>query len=735
MTANSTVRRRLVTLVLAFMVPTVAAAILAIFYVYQQERRSFERTLVEATRALSLVVDRDLARREATLQTLAASPTLTTRDLAAFHAYAREVVPTFDSAIVLSDLQGQQLLNSRRPLGEPLPRTVFSALREKAGAHATLVSNVYFAPIGKQHSFAVEVPVVRNGQVVYYLSMGNFAAHMQKVLADQRLPDGWVGTVLDGEGNVVARTHAPERFVGTKPPAQLLAQAEASQGQTFVVPAMEGHAVRASFNRAPGYRWAVFIGVPESQITSPVRAAAGFGLAALALMLAAWWGALQVGRRLVQPITELAGAAQALGRGEAVARIETGLQETDAVALALSEAATSIRSSSAQMEQRVRQALDDAEKVHRTLVQNQRLEALGQLTGGVAHDFNNLLMVVNTNVHLLRARHPALASDAQLQRIDRAVSTGSKLTRQLLAFARRQPLRPEVIDLATTLPELMELIRPTLGSSVAAGCEVAPGTGCIEADPAELELAIINLAMNARDAMPEGGTLRLAAHPAEDGEAVLIEVTDTGQGIPPEILDKVFEPFFTTKDVGRGTGLGLSQVWGLAQQAGGVASIRSTPGQGTTVSLHLPRARRRPSTDATMPGTRRIPPGCEVLLVEDNGELALAGAELLTEAGCRVFRAGNADEALALLDAGGARPHVVLSDIRMPGSLDGIGLARRLRTRTPAPQVVLMTGYTGELEAARAAGLEVLAKPVAPAQLLTAVALAAVRVPAQSTPA
>ena len=721
------VRLRLVFLVLAVMVPTAIAAVLAIVHVYQQERRGFERTLAEATRALSLVVDRELLRRESILKTLAESPTLDRDDLEAFYVFAREIAPHTDTTIVLADLQNQQLLNTRRPFGEKLPVSTLGPLRQAAGPLATVISDLYFAPIGKQYSFAVQVPVVRNGQVRYYLAMGSYVSHMQQVLLQQRLPEGWVGTIIDRRGVVVARTLNHERFVNQRPSPEWMKAAEGARGQAVRLRSMEGTSMLASFYRAPGHGWGVFIGVPEEQITSPARTAALFAGVAAVLLAAALGAATWVGRRLVTPITRLSRAAEALGRGEAVELQPTGLEETDRVAQALHEASTSIRAATERQEERVQQALAEAERAHRAMVQNQRLEAIGQLTGGVAHDFNNLLMVVNTNVHLLRARNPGLAQDAQLGRIERAVATGSKLTRQLLAFSRRQPLRPDIVDLSVTLPELMDLIRPSLSSTIRAHCKVEPGTSCIEVDPAELELAVINLAVNARDAMPGGGELSIEARNSAGRPGfVEIEVRDTGVGIPPELVDRVFEPFFTTKEVGRGTGLGLSQVYGLATQAGGSASLRSAPGKGTSVLLHLPARERREPRDATWVGGGREALRCDVLLVEDNAELAQATTELLMQAGCRVVHVPGAEHALrALQDT--RLPDVVLSDIRMPGALDGLALARHVRQAHPGVAVLLMTGYTAELQAARDSGLEVLAKPVAPYQLLAAVAGAVAR--------
>lgn len=715
-----TVRARLVSLVLVFMLPTVLAAVATILYVYQEERKAFERSLVEAGRAMGLVVDRELASREAVLKTLAQSPSLTQRDLPRFYAYAREIAPNRETTIALIDTAQQQLLNTRRPLGDKLPVSTFVKMRTEANARQTLVSDLYFAPIGQQHSFAVQVPVIRDDAIVYYLALGNFADTLQRVLVTQPLPAGWLGVVLDRKGVVVARTSKAERFVGQRPSDAVWAMLENTQGSLVRVDSLEGSPMVGAFHRSPTYGWGFFIGVPEAQVTSPMRAAAVFAGFAALLMAASLFAALRLGHRLVDPIRRLADAAAAMGRGEAVAIPATGLAETETVAHALRSADTSIRAASSELEGRVRQALDDADKAHKAMVQNQRLEAIGQLTGGVAHDFNNLLMVVDTNTHLLRRVRPELAQDVHLARIQRAVGTGTKLTRQLLAFSRRQPLRPQRLVLAQVLPELMELVRPTLTSRVRVQCEVEPGTASVLVDPAEFELAIINLAVNARDAMPDGGELRVLARNAADG-TVQVDVADTGEGIPAAILDKVFEPFFTTKEIGRGTGLGLSQVYGMATQAGGTVRIASQPDQGTTITLLLPPA---PSGASEEPVRAAAPLRLSrrVLLVEDNAELAEAARELLVEAGCSVQWARSADEALALLPRMDPAPEVVLSDIRMPGEIDGLGLATRLQRTAPDLRVVLMTGYTSELEAARALKLDVLAKPVQPAELLRALA-------------
>jgi signal transduction histidine kinase/ActR/RegA family two-component response regulator len=368
-------------------------------------------------------------------------------------------------------------------------------------------------------------------------------------------------------------------------------------------------------------------------------------------------------------------------------------------------------------------------RIETALLTAQKLEAMGRLTGGVAHDFNNLLMIINTTLYLHKKLHPELAHDKQLAAMERAIGSGTKLTRQLLAFARKQALRPERTDLSARLPELLALIKPVVGPSVDVQCDVAPGTGAIDVDAAELELAMINLAVNARDAMQGTGHLAIRARdvadderpPNVDGELVMIEVIDSGSGIDPSSAARLFEPFFTTKPLGQGTGLGLAQVQTLCHSAGGVATIDNAPGGGARVRLYFARSVAPAVAEVREPQlTHSLE--CRVLLVEDNDAVAEATAELLRSIGCSVERVAHAQAALERLDAPGGTPvEVVLSDIEMPGALDGVALAGRLSQRNPPLPVVLMTGYAGRLEQALREGLHVLPKPCSPELLAAAI--------------
>ena len=366
------------------------------------------------------------------------------------------------------------------------------------------------------------------------------------------------------------------------------------------------------------------------------------------------------------------------------------------------------------------------ERVEEALRQAQKLEAMGRLTGGVAHDFNNLLAVVSTNLYLLKHLEPKSAETPQMAAIERAVKAGTKLTRQLLSFSRRQPLVTEQLLLQERLPDMVELLGQALGSGIAVETELDANAGPVELDAAELELALLNLALNARDAMPDGGHLRIAlaraaSDPAltTDQSAVVVSVTDTGHGIPEHLRERVFEPFFTTKPAGVGTGLGLSQVYGFVRRAGGSVSLDGAPGKGTTVRMCFPVSTRPKPASAA--GQAVASPsdltGLRVLVVDDNDDVAAATLALLVSMGCSVRRLPSGHDALALLTAQASDFDVLLSDVVMPGAIDGIELASRCRMVSPRLMVILMSGYSDSLERAAALGFEVLPKPCAPQTL------------------
>jgi PAS domain S-box-containing protein len=348
-----------------------------------------------------------------------------------------------------------------------------------------------------------------------------------------------------------------------------------------------------------------------------------------------------------------------------------------------------------------------------------RMAALGQLTGGIAHDVNNMLTVVSLNLDLLADEVAAgtPASEA-LEAARKAAAGGSGLTAQLLAFARRQPLRPELVDVAALFGELRPMLARTLGRGVTVTLEAAPGTGAVRVDATQLRSAIVNLAINARDAMPEGGAIRVTAGPGSDG-CVAFAVADTGLGMPPEVAARAFEPFFTTKPSGKGTGLGLAQVYGFITQSHGTIGIESEPGSGTTVRFTLPLAEEAGQGDGEVAAKPRA--GARVLVVEDETELRLAVAAMCRAAGLTVSEAENAAAAMALIEAG-LRPDLLFTDVNLGAGPDGVALAMLAARRVPGLRVLFATGFTAEAEVPEGAPL--LRKPYAREALLAAISAA-----------
>jgi PAS domain S-box-containing protein len=353
----------------------------------------------------------------------------------------------------------------------------------------------------------------------------------------------------------------------------------------------------------------------------------------------------------------------------------------------------------------------------------QRLESVGQLTGGIAHDFNNLLTVIQGNLQVLEEL-PELAHSSHAQRLlaaaTRASRRGAELTGKLLAFSRRQVLQPVAIDTHALLHSLADMLRRTLDQRIRIEIDIAPGHPLVMADPGQLESALLNIAINARDAMPEGGTLRFCTeicealptglrnernNPGNNGTThfVAISIADSGTGMPDDVKERAFEPFFTTKEAGRGTGLGLSTVYGFVTQSRGAVSIDSKVGQGTTVTLYLPQQQETeeesdaPAAMEELPGSEALPSGLRVMLVEDDSEVRKVVEAFLAALGCEVVSAATADQALSVLDAGAGPFDLLLSDIALGAGMRGTRLAAEVQQRFPQIAVLLMSGFSSEL--------------------------------------
>ena len=533
--------------------------------------------------------------------------------------------------------------------------------------------------------------------------------------------------MADREGTILVRLPDPEGWIGKPVGERYMPWLAASSDGVEDVPGVDGIERVIAYSPLAAEPKGLYVGVGLSKtpLFAPIDAATrqtalliGFGFA-LAL-LAAWLGGDVFIRR---PINRLLAAARRWQDGDYGARVrltdrtsEIGklgtafdemadaLQRRDGERRAAEDALSRLN---ANLEQRVHAEIAEREKVQAALLQSQKIEAVGQLTSGVAHDFNNLLAAVLGNLELLRRR---VVEPRAVQLIDgaaRAATRGAKLTEQLLLFSRHHHLEPAPFDANEMILSMGELLPRTIGPTVRISRSLARDLWPAMADPSQLEVALLNLVINARDAMPLGGTLLLETanlpkgHPRLPselaGDFVMIAVSDSGTGMTPEVKARAFEPFFTTKEVGKGTGLGLSMVYGVAKQSGGAVAIESTVGKGTTVAIFLPRAARAalPSTIEPIAESSlaEIAPGTAgvVLVVDDDHDVREVTVAALTDAG---FDTHAIDTGHAALDMLGRDVPIdlMILDYAMPG-LSGADVARRARQMRPALPIMLVTGY------------------------------------------
>jgi signal transduction histidine kinase len=443
------------------------------------------------------------------------------------------------------------------------------------------------------------------------------------------------------------------------------------------------------------------------------RAVTALALAGgLAFLVASVLGIL-VTRSITRPLDRLGTAARAVASGDFAHAVDVeGPDELAELGRGFNRMATELRT----REER--------------LVQSQKMEAVGRLAGGVAHDFNNLLTVINGYAHLLVGRLPAADPNRRVaEKMLQAGERAADLTRRLLSFSRKQMVQPAVLDLNDVVRDAESMLRRLIGEEVRLRCELGDGLARVEADRSQIQLAILNLALNARDAMPAGGELLIRTAPDRDG--VVLEVTDDGVGMDEETRRRAFEPFFTTKEPGKGTGLGLSSVYGIVRQAGGEVTLESAPGRGTRARIRLPRAEERAAPSEAEPERASARGGETILVVEDEPEVRELAAHALRGFGYRVLEARSGEEALARWPrADGV--DLLLTDVVM-GGMRGPELAARMRAARPGLRVLYVSGYA-EAESEGAAGV-FLAKPFRPEALAARVreALAA-PVPAPEPP-
>jgi signal transduction histidine kinase/CheY-like chemotaxis protein len=733
-----TIRAHLLLLVLSVLLPALLAGIWIVDRTYRSEQTMIERNLQDTSRALSMVVDAELSTRAAVLQVLAdsylldAGAAISAADLARFEEQARRAVDTGgEGGLQLID-GAHVLLDTRLPAGSasPLPRATGVGSAARQHVEATLLP-LQASPDGAGLSASIIQPVRRNGETLLELKFVILPSELQAIIDKQDLPPDAVATILDTTGTVVARHPGGASYAGRAATPDLMKLMRTRREGRFDSVSLDGNRMLGYFSTS-SRGWTYLTATPRSEFSQSVpQAVRNVALGALALLALAVGAAAWVARRIVRPIVGLKATAARMQAGQPVERRATGIAECDDVSAAMADASTSMREARRELERQVAVAIAQTRDAEQRTSQNRRVEALGRLTGGVAHDFNNVLGIISNSAHLMQRQTDSPALAAPLAAMLRAVEVGSRQIQYLLRFAGRQKVAPRVVDLARYLVEVREMMGIVLGKRIEISLDIAKDLPCVKVDTSELELALINLALNARDAMSIGGKVGIQARLAAAEETrslpprryVVIAFGDTGAGIASDVIDQVFEPFFTTKEAGKGTGLGLSQVRGFCSQAGGTAIVSSALGMGTTVLLVLPAADAPvgpPEPTAPAPDARGME-GRKVLLVEDNTELGEVTAALLESFGFEVRRASGAEQAMEVLAQEGP-VDVVLSDVLMPGAMDGLTMARALRESHPGLPVVLISGYSGALTEAR--DFVVLRKPCAPHELLDALSRA-----------
>jgi signal transduction histidine kinase/CheY-like chemotaxis protein len=721
------IRARLLQLIAVILLPLFLATAVAVWFFYKEQREAEIAGVKEAVRTLGMLVDRELLVTEGILRTLGQSQSLRDADFPRFHDFAQRVAPP-QANVLLSDAGGRAPADPRRPPDSALAQELATlAAAARAGAPGGMrVSNLFQSGADQQNSFAVQVPLTHEGKVTHYLGMRLNAGRLQPLLSQHTMPKGWLATVIDRNGVVLARSHNAEAMVGRKVSDRLMARIRGNE--TFGIHegvTLDGMPTTVYFSRAPISGWTVAIALPASQLEAPAASATGWlaigMLCAIALSLTV---AQYYVRRTAEPIERLRAAADKLGAGGEVAFVGTGLVETDSVGAALSEAGHRIREQQQTLEQRVAEAVAAAEHAQRAMLQGQKLEALGRLTAGIAHDFNNILQTLSSALELIQLTTDRERLLALARTCEKAVARATRLTSQMRAFGRVQEVRPEPIAADLALHNALPMLQGALPSNIRWSAEIPQRLWSVTIDFLQFELALLNVVINARDAMPDGGAVTLTASnqaglaPPElpAGDYVSIRIEDRGIGMSPETLARAMEPFFTTKAVDKGSGLGLAQAYGFAKQANGALQMSSEEGRGTAVTIFLPRARGMEAlaasfagqATATAPGIAAMPGGGTLLYVEDDPLVRETVLPALVFAGFEVTAVENGEQAVAALDAGQSFSRV-FSDIVMPGQISGIELARIVRERYPHVPVLLATGYTERK--VDLPGVRLLAKP------------------------
>ena len=664
---------RLILLVLGLALPLNLVIVGVIWDLVQRANEVQRTSLLYAARSIAAAVDAKLGKFIALAESLVRSPDLLEDNLEAFEAEARREFPEGGAVWVLvADVNGQQLINTLVQPGERLPRRLPLAMEAQQRALATrsiVISDVLQSRAAQDWVANIEVPIFKNGQPFRGLAVGIRGREFLRLLSARDIPKNWLVGIIDSQGRFIARVPKGATEIG-----QLASQGwRAIKGQTglFEYPSLEGDALITA-NALPSMsNWTVGVSVKKAELRAlawnTVRWAVmlGAGLSVVSLLLA--WS---LARQITRPIDQLR-QAFADASAEPGKPIEIGPPEILELQDTLYSAVVERTNAN--------QALMETQAA---LAQSQRLEAIGQLAGGMAHDFNNVLAAISSNLDMVTLRSTDEKISNAIQDAIDAIQMGASLTRRLLILSHRQGVGLERLDLNDRVTGTIGLLRRTLGEQVTVSLKLSPDPCQTMANPGDVDNAILNLAINARDAMCNGGMLTIETRHvtldadvagriqnARPGDYVMLTVSDTGHGMSPEVLKHAMEPLFTTKEPGKGTGLGLATVHTTVGQSAGFVAIDSTVGKGTSVRLYFPKAKPGPivSRAVTAPKDAPLGDGELILVVEDNDKVRGATVSRLESLGYAVVEAKTGHEAITLLKSGEPMA-LVFSDIVMPAA-------------------------------------------------------------------
>ncbi len=645
---------------------------LALQYVdYRRDKQVASERTLDMARGLALQVSRELEADVRALEVLAKTGRLRRGEMDAFRDLAEAALTDHlaGANILVLDENGQQLMNTALPRGTPLPpRQLRDNTREVFATGQPRVSDVYFGSVVRRPMIAVEVPVKDEaGKVMYSLVLDPKPDTFLEIIRQQVARQAIVALV-DRGGTIIARWPDSSKFAGTKAVPALLERLGREGEGVFESKSLDGVPLLKALTSVEPFGWTVGIGTPNSEYMTPIWRSVGVFVAATVLVLLIGLVlARLVSRQITEPMAALAAYAESARHAGPVPR-PTGLRETDELAAAIGhyvvaqdKAERELVALNSTLEQRIGAAVTERDKAQARLADAQKMEAVGQLTGGIAHDFNNLLTAIIGSLDLMHkdpAQSPRLQTLTEIAQ--QAAQRGALLVSQLLAFGRRQSLQPQSLRIDEAVEATRLLIARAAGEEIRLETRIATDLWPCYADKVQLDSAILNLAFNAQDAMPRGGTLTIVAanehleaseaH-ARDimaGDYVRIAVSDTGSGMAPETMARAFEPFFTTKGAGKSSGLGLSQVYGFAKQSGGTAIIDSRPGSGTTVSMLLPRASMEPPVPTPAPLPMAVARKA-VLVVENAREVRELAQSMLADLGHEAIVAPTTEAALSIL--------------------------------------------------------------------------------------